>query len=347
MDHPNITTILGQGTDEKGRYVIREYVEGKNLKEILGAGGALSEEDFFIIANQIVTATRYLHDKGLAHGDLKPENVLVPNDLINEPVKVTDFGLAQAITKDCEQSLETKMIRGTIDFMAPEQLYERKKPTKESDIYSLGKLLLKMRTGELKHHPSTEALRNRFGREQSEEFNSKPVYDLELCLLHASERPQIEQIHADLRAMAAGSIESFYRLVESNALRIYSDTLEQKLELKKNKKLQTRTSQNKIGSLAKEIAKRMLTVMVPCYTLYQANRNSTIGERTDKGLGYIGGIIDALIFMPVTMAAVSSNHGMQHDFFYLATAGVIGKLLLTRYLDRNITQSEEISSKIK
>lgn len=338
LDHPNITTILGQGVDKQGKYVIREYVEGRNLKAILGKDYALPAEDFFIIASQIIDATKYLHDKGIAHGDLKPENVLVPNDLLNESVKITDFGLAQAITKECEQSIETKMIRGTIDFMAPEQLYERKKPTKKSDIYSLGKLLLRMKTGELKYHPSTEALRNKFGQEQTGACSGS-AYDLELCLLHPSERPEIEQIQNGLEAMAREPKESFYKVIEAHVLSLYSNKLEQEVKLQKNEPIQIIEQKDKIKSFVKEIAKRVFTLLMPGYTLYQGSRNSTIGEQTDKGLGYIGGITDALIFMPAAMMVISNNAQLNKDFLYLAAAGIIGKLMLTRYLDRNIANT--------
>lgn len=149
LDHDNITRILGQGSDENGQYIVREFVKGKSLQEIFDSGEKMELRKAGSIAAQIVAGIDYLHGNNIIHGDLKPANILVPDDWENESVKITDFGLSRTVD-GVVQSMETKTsaIKGTFDYMAPELVYQRKKSTKESDAYSFGVLLIQLFTGE-------------------------------------------------------------------------------------------------------------------------------------------------------------------------------------------------------
>ena len=179
LDHDNITRILGHGQDEKGQYVVREYVAGRNLKELLEQE-SVSQDCKTVIACSVVRAVQYLHRKGIVHGDIKLENILVPDDWENERVKVTDFGLARGVQTGCEQSMHTTTIQGSLRYLAPEMLYQNVRSTKESDAYALGKVVLEMFTGRQQHYPSDEALKCIVGPITLE--SDGLMTDLELCL---------------------------------------------------------------------------------------------------------------------------------------------------------------------
>ncbi len=179
LDHDNITRILAHGQDETGHYIVREYVEGRNLKELLEEED-VSQDCKKVIAGSVIQAIQYLHNKGIVHGDIKPENILVPTDWENERVKVTDFGLARVVQKGCEQSIQTTTIQGSLRYLAPEIVYQNGKATKESDAYALGKVVLEMFTGEQHHYPSDRVLRNIVGPITREDRDF--MTELELCL---------------------------------------------------------------------------------------------------------------------------------------------------------------------
>ena len=149
LDHPNIIQTLFTGDDENGKkYVVQEYVKGKNLMEIIEQHPeGLPYDDFLRIAYPVVRAVEYLHNKGIIHGDIKPQNILVP-DNSEEEVKITDFGLSRKLEEQLIQSMHTtQTFQGTLKYAAPEQIRKGQKPTKESDVYSLATVLFEMMCG--------------------------------------------------------------------------------------------------------------------------------------------------------------------------------------------------------
>ena len=158
LEHPNITKTLWAGEDKQGKFVVREYVEGKSLREILNTRPeGVSYDEFLHVARPVVKALEYLHEKGIVHGDIKPENILVP-DNPEEDVKLTDFGLSNNMTIDSlSASLRSKEMCGTLRYIAPESLRTGEKATKESDMYSLGLMLLEMLRGKIPRYKGDDA----------------------------------------------------------------------------------------------------------------------------------------------------------------------------------------------
>src|SRR5215208_8078371 len=132
LNHPNIIAVYDVGQDGPSNYIVMEYVEGEDLKEVIGQEGALSPERTIDIGCQIAAALEYAHRMGLVHRDIKSQNVLVTAE---GKAKVADFGIAIALG---ERSItQTGMIIGSVHYMAPEQAQGR--PTSAAtDIYSLG-----------------------------------------------------------------------------------------------------------------------------------------------------------------------------------------------------------------
>ena len=91
LNHPNIITIYELGQEGPIHYIAMELVEGKTLRQLLGAGG-LPIRKAIDIAAQIAEGLAKAHEAGIAHRDLKPENLMVTHDGL---VKILDFGLVK------------------------------------------------------------------------------------------------------------------------------------------------------------------------------------------------------------------------------------------------------------
>jgi eukaryotic-like serine/threonine-protein kinase len=142
LAHPNIVTVIDRGEQEGRQYIVFEYIDGQNLKE-LSAGGPLDPDDAIRLALQVARALSFAHERGLVHRDVKPQNVLLNDD---GQAKVTDFGIARSL--DVHGVTQTGTVLGTSDYIAPEQARGQKVDPK-TDIYSLGAVLYELLTGEV------------------------------------------------------------------------------------------------------------------------------------------------------------------------------------------------------
>jgi tRNA A-37 threonylcarbamoyl transferase component Bud32 len=143
--HANVVSIYAHGTAPSGApYLVMEFVEGRNLREIL-EGGPLLPQRTARLLRQLASALDAIHAQEICHRDVKPENVIVRNEGSPEEESVLiDFSIA--IVKDANETLHgLSRAAGSFDYMAPEQAVGYAEPS--SDIYSLAKLVLEMLTG--------------------------------------------------------------------------------------------------------------------------------------------------------------------------------------------------------
>lgn len=147
MNHPNIIAIYDFGCREKYYFLVMEYVDGLNLRQLVQSTHLKPAEAMQLVP-QLCDALQYAHDRGVIHRDIKPENVLLSQD---GQVKIADFGLAKLTnaSKNDVTLTQTRQVMGTLNYMAPEQ---REKPIEvdhRADIYSLGVVIYELLTGEL------------------------------------------------------------------------------------------------------------------------------------------------------------------------------------------------------
>jgi eukaryotic-like serine/threonine-protein kinase len=144
LQHPSIVTVIDRGEQGGRQYIVFEYVEGENLKELVVRKGRLEVREALEIAIEVARALGFAHEHGIVHRDVKPQNVLLNGD--GRP-KVTDFGIARSLDMD-QGVTQTGTVLGTSNYIAPEQA-SGKRVDQHSDIYSLGVVLYEMLTGEV------------------------------------------------------------------------------------------------------------------------------------------------------------------------------------------------------
>ena len=133
--HSNIVQIFEVGRVEGIHFIAQEYVDGRNLRQLLERSGGLSVAQAVSILAQSAAALAKASQHGVVHRDIKPENILI--NAAGE-VKVADFGLARIVNRASEMELtEIGITMGTPLYMSPEQIEGRPIDTR-SDIYSLG-----------------------------------------------------------------------------------------------------------------------------------------------------------------------------------------------------------------
>jgi eukaryotic-like serine/threonine-protein kinase len=151
IGHENVIDISDFGQSAEGLvYIAMEYLEGKDLGQVVRAEGALAWERVRDIVVQICRALREAHDKGIVHRDMKPENIfLIHREGRPEFVKILDFGIAKIMGLDPNgpRLTRTGMIFGTPEYMAPEQA-EGKEADHRVDIYAVGCIIYHLMTGQ-------------------------------------------------------------------------------------------------------------------------------------------------------------------------------------------------------
>lgn len=140
FNHMNVMKIYNVGEYQDRPYISYELLKGKTLKEILDNRGNISFDESLDYMLQILDGMNSVHSLGILHNDLKPDNLYL---LYDGTIRICDFGIATHVS-----SREEKHILGTVNYMAPEVILN-KKYSVQSDIYSLGIIYYELLTGEL------------------------------------------------------------------------------------------------------------------------------------------------------------------------------------------------------
>ncbi|WP_212786869.1 serine/threonine-protein kinase [Ferrigenium kumadai] len=142
LSHPNIVTIYDVGKSGDVAYIAMEFLEGRELRDIMNDGGLLPVDQVLDIVAQVALGLSYAHEHDIVHRDVKPSNIMVVRD---GHVKITDFGIARMASSAVRT--QTGMVLGSPKYMSPEQVMG-KAIDQRSDIFSLGVMLYEMLTGQ-------------------------------------------------------------------------------------------------------------------------------------------------------------------------------------------------------
>jgi serine/threonine-protein kinase len=147
LNHPSIVAVYDTGEDMFGGtpvpYIVMEFVDGRTLRGLLRDAGRLVPQRAAEITDRVLRALDYSHRNGIVHRDIKPGNIILTR---SGDVKVTDFGLARAVSDSQLRMTQSSQAMGTPHYMSPEQARGERVDAR-SDLYSTGCLLYELLTG--------------------------------------------------------------------------------------------------------------------------------------------------------------------------------------------------------
>lgn len=146
LDHPNIARVYYVGEADQWNYIVFEFIDGVNIRDLVAMEGPLSVDDAVYYTRQIAEALQHAHDRNVVHRDIKPSNLLVTAGGV---AKIVDMGLARdrSMDKSTADATASGITLGTFDYISPEQARDPRDADVRSDLYSLGCSLFFMLTG--------------------------------------------------------------------------------------------------------------------------------------------------------------------------------------------------------
>ena len=159
LDHPGIVRAYDAGEREGRWFILMELVDGLDCGALVRRLGRLPVAEACEIVRRAALALGHAHQRGLVHRDVKPGNLMVTRPLPGQPVgasevKVLDFGLAglagnpvRSESEAGESSAAGRMVIGTLEYVAPEQIENPGATDARADLYSLGATLWRLLTG--------------------------------------------------------------------------------------------------------------------------------------------------------------------------------------------------------
>jgi eukaryotic-like serine/threonine-protein kinase len=144
LRHPNAVLVHDAGEHDGQPYLVMELVHGRTLADLVASEGPLPFEDAIAITTGILDVLAVAHRQGLVHRDVKPANVLLPDD---GGVKLADFGIAKALDDAATGLTTSGTVIGTASYLAPE-LVEGRAASPASDVYAVGCLLYALLAGD-------------------------------------------------------------------------------------------------------------------------------------------------------------------------------------------------------
>ena len=187
LNHPAILKVIKVEGPKSRSYLVMEFLEGKTLAEVIGKR-RLSEGEAVAYGSQICDALEYLHQNGITHRDMKPQNIMVCKD---GSLRLFDFGIARVDAARRLTFVGLTPALGTPDYISPEQV-KGKRGDHRSDIYSLGAILYELVTGSTPFQGESPYVvmnaRITGDPEAPRKLNAEMNPALEEVILHALER---------------------------------------------------------------------------------------------------------------------------------------------------------------
>jgi beta-lactam-binding protein with PASTA domain/tRNA A-37 threonylcarbamoyl transferase component Bud32 len=143
LSHPNIVGVYDWGAQDGTYFIVMEFIDGPSLSKVLRTDGPLHPRRAAEIASEVAAGLGFAHSRGVVHRDVKPGNVLLTR---SGESKVTDFGIARAMSSSDEDLTQAGSVMGTATYFSPEQA-QGLPVDPRSDLYSLGVVLYELVAG--------------------------------------------------------------------------------------------------------------------------------------------------------------------------------------------------------
>lgn len=148
---PGVLPVLEANSEDDTRYIITEYLNGNNLRDMFqNYSQGMGLEETLKVFRPVAKALDSLHNAGIIHGDLKPENIVFhkyKEEHFPRPF-VTDYGIFKVAGKTQVPNVKIDILAGNFAYMAPE-IWEDQEPSPASDVYALGIMLYEALEGTL------------------------------------------------------------------------------------------------------------------------------------------------------------------------------------------------------
>jgi len=178
LEHENIARVYHVGEDQGLHYIVFEFIEGINIRDLVKQNGAMPLDEAISYVRQVTVALEHACQRGLVHRDIKPSNVLVT---AQGRAKLVDMGLARhhRLDPESEDITASGVTLGTFDYISPEQARDPRAADVRSDLYSLGCTLYFMLTGRPPFPEGTvlQKLLKHSGEEPSDPRHVRPDLD--------------------------------------------------------------------------------------------------------------------------------------------------------------------------
>ena len=261
LTHPNIVSIYDVGSEGEVHYIVMELVQGKTLKEIITDEGILPWKWTVNIAVQMASALEIAHKNNIVHRDIKPHNIIITED---GTAKVTDFGIAKAVSNSTITSFGTTM--GSVHYFSPEHARGGFTDAK-SDLYSLGVVMYEMLTGKVPFEadtPVSVALKHiQENAEEAKKLNPTIPDSINKIIMKAMQKePSLRytaatEMLADLREAVKNPNGNF---VTMNNMKVDEPT--QRLEVEDKKGKRNKNPKRKMKKWVKVVIALLICVLV-------------------------------------------------------------------------------------
>ena len=151
LTHPNIVGVFDYGETDDLAFIVMEFVEGRSLKDVLGANERMTTAHTLALMDDILAGLTFSHARGVVHRDIKPANIMITLD---DRAKIADFGIARI---EASSMTQAGTVLGTPAYMSPEQ-FMGQVVDRRTDIYSCGVLLYQLLTGDRPFEGSMTAI---------------------------------------------------------------------------------------------------------------------------------------------------------------------------------------------
>jgi serine/threonine-protein kinase len=145
LDHENIGRVHAVGSDRGWHYIVFEYIEGQNLRDLVREEGPFAVGRAIDVVTQVADALEHASERDVVHRDIKPSNIVITPA---GRARIVDMGLARLAPAAGDADLTVSgMTLGTFDYISPEQARDPRAADVRSDLYSLGCTLFFMLAG--------------------------------------------------------------------------------------------------------------------------------------------------------------------------------------------------------